>query len=275
MSLSINVEASNASNNISQFQQKPMAISSLTSSSLPNNTSLSPTETNMSSSISSSPSSSHKNESKSPSPPFVSSSPSSPSNSQRYDPYKRHSYQPSSTSYPFQYDEHQNNYATQRHYHELFRSNSSVPSATLRYSMSSIPATRSSSISSVLSSSSVTSSSPLSLQERRQRNKAASAKYRAKKNQQHGEMRVMISTLTKENDLLQRQLEHIRRENERLKATCDKYRGKILAEKMLKKLFNVSQPDELAKQISSDDDDDIGRYEEDDEEIDELCSKHA
>ncbi|KAI9318688.1 hypothetical protein BX666DRAFT_1836446, partial [Dichotomocladium elegans] len=62
----------------------------------------------------------------------------------------------------------------------------------------------------------------LSLQERRQRNKAASAKYRAKKNQQHSEMRALISTLTKENEILSRQFEHLRRENIRLKATCDR-----------------------------------------------------
>ncbi|KAI9366634.1 hypothetical protein BD770DRAFT_303181, partial [Pilaira anomala] len=77
-----------------------------------------------------------------------------------------------------------------------------------------------------------------SLQERRQRNKAASAKYRAKKNHQYGEMRRMISSLTKENDLLLRQLDHVRRDNNRLKATCDKLRGKMLAEKILKKLLN-------------------------------------
>lgn len=79
---------------------------------------------------------------------------------------------------------------------------------------------------------------PLSLQERRQRNKAASAKYRAKKNQQHGEMRSHILALSKENDLLQRQLDHVRGENNRLKATCDRLRGKMLAEKMLKNLLN-------------------------------------
>ncbi|KAI8877460.1 hypothetical protein K501DRAFT_148047, partial [Backusella circina FSU 941] len=76
-----------------------------------------------------------------------------------------------------------------------------------------------------------------SLQERRQRNKAASAKYRAKKNQQQGEMRTLISSLTKENELLQRQVDHVRRENNRLKTTCDQLRGKMLAEKMLKKLL--------------------------------------
>lgn len=94
---------------------------------------------------------------------------------------------------------------------------------------------------------------PLSLQERRQRNKAASAKYRAKKNQQHGEMRSMILSLTKENDLLQRQLDHIRHENGRLKATCDRLRGKMLAEKMLKKLLNSNRgPEE-----EEDDEDDL------------------
>lgn len=265
MSLSINVAASNSSNNLHHFQPKPMAISSITSTSLPNTglMSSSPTET-ISSSISSSPSPSHQNPSKSPSPPFP-SSPDSPNfnrnSTQRYDPYtvKRHSYQPPSSNYPFQHDD--SHYTTQKHYHGLYRSNSSHP-GMLRYSVSSIPASRSSSISSIPGSS---TASPLSLQERRQRNKAASAKYRAKKNQQHGEMRAMISTLTKENDLLQRQLDHVKRENERLKATCDKYRGKILAEKMLKKLLNTSQQDELEQslnQVSSSDDDD---YDDDDE----------
>jgi hypothetical protein len=75
---------------------------------------------------------------------------------------------------------------------------------------------------------------PLSLYERRLRNKTASAKYRAKKNQQQGEMRSMISSLTKDNELLLRQLDHIQRENNHLKATCDRLRGKIIAQKMLK-----------------------------------------
>lgn len=75
---------------------------------------------------------------------------------------------------------------------------------------------------------------PLSLHERRLRNKTASAKYRAKKNQQHGEMRSMISSLTKENELLLRQLDHVQHENGHLKTTCDRLRGKIMAQKMLK-----------------------------------------
>ncbi|KAI9497832.1 hypothetical protein BDB00DRAFT_752706, partial [Zychaea mexicana] len=77
----------------------------------------------------------------------------------------------------------------------------------------------------------------LSLQERRQRNKAASAKYRAKKNQQHGQMRSTIGSLTRDNELLQRQLEHVRQENNQLKATCDQLRGKMMAEKMLKRMM--------------------------------------
>lgn len=80
-------------------------------------------------------------------------------------------------------------------------------------------------------------SAPLSLHERRLRNKTASAKYRAKKNQQHGEMRAMISSLTKENELLLRQLDHVQHENGHLKATCDRLRGKIMAQKMLKQYF--------------------------------------
>ncbi|ORX54911.1 hypothetical protein DM01DRAFT_1276063, partial [Hesseltinella vesiculosa] len=62
----------------------------------------------------------------------------------------------------------------------------------------------------------------LTLQERRQRNKTASARYRAKKNQQHQDMRSMINSLTKENDVLLRQLEQIMQENQQLKASCDK-----------------------------------------------------
>ncbi|KAI8342979.1 hypothetical protein BC941DRAFT_331437, partial [Chlamydoabsidia padenii] len=62
----------------------------------------------------------------------------------------------------------------------------------------------------------------LSLQERRQRNKTASAKYRAKKNQQHHEMRSVINSLTKENDVLLRQLEQVKVENKQLKSVCDK-----------------------------------------------------
>ncbi|KAI8987951.1 hypothetical protein BDF20DRAFT_985331 [Mycotypha africana] len=92
-------------------------------------------------------------------------------------------------------------------------------------------------------------SSPLlSLHERRQRNKAASAKYRAKKNQQYGEMRSMIATITKENELLQRQLEQVRRENHQLKLTCDKLRGKMLAEKLLQKMLMRQQQQQKQQQ---------------------------
>ncbi|ORY96250.1 hypothetical protein BCR43DRAFT_413457, partial [Syncephalastrum racemosum] len=73
-----------------------------------------------------------------------------------------------------------------------------------------------------------------SLQERRQRNKAASAKYRAKKNQQYGEMRSLIASLTKENELLMRQLDHMNRENSTLKATCDSLRGKKVAAEIIR-----------------------------------------
>ncbi|KAI9303470.1 hypothetical protein BJ944DRAFT_149589, partial [Cunninghamella echinulata] len=70
----------------------------------------------------------------------------------------------------------------------------------------------------------------LSLQERRQRNKTASAKYRAKKNQQHQDMRCMINNLTKENDMLIRQLDQVKMENQQLKSICDKLRSKMMAE---------------------------------------------
>ncbi|KAG2220692.1 hypothetical protein INT45_012556 [Circinella minor] len=114
---------------------------------------------------------------------------------------------------------------------------------------------------------------PLSLQERRQRNKAASAKYRAKKNQQHGEMRLLIASLTKENELLLRQLDHIKRENSRLKATCDRLRGKKVAANILKRFLasgnngnskssNNVTTDEALEQFDMDEDEE--EYELDD-----------
>jgi hypothetical protein len=92
-------------------------------------------------------------------------------------------------------------------------------------------------------SSSTCSSPPLSLQERRQRNKAASAKYRQKKNQQHGEMREIISHLTEENALLNRKVDELRRENEMMRATCDQLRGRIVASKMLKRMMKAEGSD--------------------------------
>lgn len=98
------------------------------------------------------------------------------------------------------------------------------------------------------SSNNNTAQPPLSIHERRLRNKTASAKYRAKKNQQHGEMRAMISTLTKENELLLRQLDHIQHENSHLKATCDRLRGKIMAQKMLKQYLVENEQQQQQKQ---------------------------
>jgi hypothetical protein len=92
-------------------------------------------------------------------------------------------------------------------------------------------------------SSSICSSPPLSLQERRQRNKAASAKYRQKKNQQHGEMRTIISHLTEENALLNRKVEELRRDNEMMRSTCDQLRGRIVASKMLKRMMKTDGTD--------------------------------
>lgn len=124
---------------------------------------------------------------------------------------------------------------------------------------------------------------PLSLQERRRRNKAASAKYRAKKNQQHGEMRRLIASLTRENELLKRQLEHMSRENSRLKATCDNLRGKMLAAKMIHKLLgdnnsnSNSNSTQDAEQSTTCSEQRLGmlmkRFEEDmdfDDDIDEI-----
>ncbi|KAI9253602.1 hypothetical protein BY458DRAFT_521676 [Sporodiniella umbellata] len=73
--------------------------------------------------------------------------------------------------------------------------------------------------------------SPLTMEERRQRNKTASAKYRKKKLSEH-------------HAVLERQLQELRQENERLKSTSDKLRGKMEARKMLKKWMD-KQSDRL------------------------------
>lgn len=100
---------------------------------------------------------------------------------------------------------------------------------------------------------------PLTLQERRLRNKAASAKYRQKKNQQQNDMRVMIGRLSEQNAVLERQLQELRLENDRLKTTADKLRGKLVAKKMLKKWIgkhHYSTPDSALLAAMSDDEDD-------------------
>ncbi|CAO3668895.1 unnamed protein product [Rhizopus stolonifer] len=79
---------------------------------------------------------------------------------------------------------------------------------------------------------------PLTMEERRQRNKQASAKYRQKKNQQQNEMKHTIRHLSEHHAVLERQLQELRLENERLKITSDKLRGKMEARKMLKKWMN-------------------------------------
>ncbi|ORZ02553.1 hypothetical protein BCR43DRAFT_415739, partial [Syncephalastrum racemosum] len=92
-----------------------------------------------------------------------------------------------------------------------------------------------------LSSASIANGPPLTLQERRMRNKAASAKYRQKKNQQQNEMRHMIGKLSEQNAVLDRQLQELRMENERLRAAADKLRGKMVAKKMVKQWMERHQ----------------------------------
>ncbi|KAI9259672.1 hypothetical protein BDA99DRAFT_513904 [Phascolomyces articulosus] len=82
---------------------------------------------------------------------------------------------------------------------------------------------------------------PLTLQERRLRNKAASAKYRQKKNQQQNEMRQMICRLSEHNAVLERQLQELRMENERLRSSADRLRGKMVAKKMLRQWIGRHQ----------------------------------
>lgn len=59
---------------------------------------------------------------------------------------------------------------------------------------------------------------PMSLDERRKRNKAASAKYRAKKQSQISQMSSEISQLTEANIDLQKRLQQVYGDNERLRA---------------------------------------------------------
>ncbi|KAI9306062.1 hypothetical protein BJ944DRAFT_146800, partial [Cunninghamella echinulata] len=73
----------------------------------------------------------------------------------------------------------------------------------------------------------------LTLLERRQRNKNASAKYRQKKSRQQMEMKKLIDTLTENEKLLKRQVMDLRLENQQLKSMNDHLRGKIMAKKML------------------------------------------
>ncbi|KAG2176443.1 hypothetical protein INT43_005683 [Umbelopsis isabellina] len=63
-----------------------------------------------------------------------------------------------------------------------------------------------------------TSQEPMSLDERRKRNKAASAKYRAKKQIQITHMSNEINILTHENNLLQKKLKQICDDNDMLRA---------------------------------------------------------
>ncbi|KAF9936979.1 hypothetical protein BGZ65_001909 [Modicella reniformis] len=81
----------------------------------------------------------------------------------------------------------------------------------------------------------------LSATDRRERNKAASAKYRAKKHSQSGEMRSQISTLQDHNNVLTRQLEESRAENTSLKNLVEKLKGRLVAEKVLKRLREVGR----------------------------------
>lgn len=107
-----------------------------------------------------------------------------------------------------------------------------------------------------------------SLQERRQRNKAASAKYRQKKNMQQHEMRTMIQEISERNAVLERQLKEIQEENQKLRATADKLRGKFVAKKLLRQWMDrhstdkqhySSPPHELINEVNDDD-------------LDSLCS---
>ncbi|KAF9156898.1 hypothetical protein BG015_010833 [Linnemannia schmuckeri] len=123
-------------------------------------------------------------------------------------------------------------------------------------------------------------SAPLSTHDRRERNKAASAKYRAKKHHQSGEMRQQITVLQDQNNVLTRQLQESRTENASLKNTIEKLRGRLVAEKVLRRLREVGREKrhgsssggskvslhDLASGSEDEDDDEIGDIEGDEDE---------
>ncbi|KAF9994335.1 hypothetical protein BGZ79_000916 [Entomortierella chlamydospora] len=90
-------------------------------------------------------------------------------------------------------------------------------------------------------SSNTSGGAALSANDRRERNKAASAKYRAKKHHQSGEMRTQISSLQEHNNVISRQLEECRAENALLKSQVEKLKGRLVAEKVLKRLREVGR----------------------------------
>lgn len=86
-------------------------------------------------------------------------------------------------------------------------------------------------------------------------------------------MRSLISSLTKENEFLSRQLEHMRRENSRLKVTCDRLRGKKVAAKILKQLLaSKSSQAEAYDPLQLDEEDDD--EEEEDHDVDDEMENH-
>ncbi|GBC09764.1 hypothetical protein RclHR1_00910014 [Rhizophagus clarus] len=98
---------------------------------------------------------------------------------------------------------------------------------------------------------------PLSLQERRERNKIASAKYRAKKHRQNQEMSTTIAELSAENNVLLRQIEEVKTENLELKETIDKLKSKLVEGKILKRLGRGGAKLTLSPTSMADDDLDI------------------
>ncbi|GAN09086.1 hypothetical protein MAM1_0242d08608 [Mucor ambiguus] len=105
------------------------------------------------------------------------------------------------------------------------------------------------------------------LQERRQRNKEASAKYRQKKNMQQHKMRTTICQISDRNAILERQLQELKHENQQLRATADKLRGKLVASKLLeqwmkkhpKQQVKMDQVD-MDNVVDLDDDDELLMY---------------
>ncbi|KAI7854109.1 hypothetical protein BDC45DRAFT_569650 [Circinella umbellata] len=84
-------------------------------------------------------------------------------------------------------------------------------------------------------------------QERRERNKMASAKYRAKRNQETANMRKAVETLKKQNNYLQQQLNEAYSDRSRMCAQLDRLQEYIFNHKKIGSVDSLPQSPQLHK----------------------------
>ncbi|CEG79027.1 hypothetical protein RMATCC62417_13548 [Rhizopus microsporus] len=100
-------------------------------------------------------------------------------------------------------------------------------------------------------------STDFTLDERKERNKAASARYRVKKNAQYHEMKHTIQEITTRNKILETQIKELKEENKRLRSTTDKLRSQLVANKMLNKWIKNHHNNGFMMDMDSFQDDDL------------------